>query len=334
MDTTLIQSHAPIFALVGLGFLLGGGYSLVSGTVSIARRLNISLLFMSLVTISIGTSLPELAVSLDAALIKKPDIALGNVVGSNIANILLVLGVSALIRPLVFSRKVIKFDSMVMVAASLVFFIFTLAWLDSLPNWIGGVFIATLATFIIISYRVKEVAPATSPERLYHEQEARKFDDTSGMSHFITLTLLGIVGVVLGAWFFVDSAATIARDLGVSEAAIGLTMVAVGTSLPELVTALIATYRKETQVILGNVIGSNIFNVLGVLGATLLVAGKEISPNNFFGDMIIFLLVTLAVTPFLFRFGRIGKLAGGVFLLGYVAYVDWVYTTTPLMFWD
>ena len=323
MDTTLIQSHAPIFALVGLGFLLGGGYSLVSGTVSIARRLNISLLFVSLVTISIGTSLPELAVSLDAALIKKPDIALGNVVGSNIANILLVLGVSALIRPLVFGRKAIKFDSIVMIAASLVFF--TLAWLDSLPSWIGGVFIATLATFIIISYRVKEVAPATSPERLYHEQEARKFDDTSGMSHFITLTLLGIVGVVLGAWFFVDSAATIARDLGVSEAAIGLTMVAVGTSLPELVTALIATYRKETQVILGNVIGSNIFNVLGVLGTTLLVAGKEISPNHFFGDMIVFLLVTLAVTPFLFRFGRIGKLAGGVFLLGYVAYVDWIY---------
>jgi cation:H+ antiporter len=312
-----------VLALVGVILLLAGGESLVRGTVGISRRLNISLLFVSLVTISIGTSVPELAVSLDAALMKKPDIALGNVVGSNIANILLVLGGSALIRPLVFNRKAIKFDSVVMITVSLVFF--TLAWLGSLPSWIGGVFVATLATFIIISFRVKKVAPASSPERLYHEREASKCDDTSGMSHFITLTLVGIVGVVLGAWIFVDSAVIIARDLGVSEAAIGLTMVAVGTSLPELVTALIAAYRKETDIIIGNVIGSNIFNVLGVLGATLLVTEKEISSDNFSDDMIIFLLVTLAVAPFLLFFGRIRFLVGVAFLTSYVAYVGWIY---------
>jgi cation:H+ antiporter len=311
-----------VLALVGIGLLLAGGESLVRGTVGISRRLNISLLFVSIVTISVGTSVPELAVSLDAALMKKPDIALGNVVGSNIANILLILGVSALIRPLVFSRKAVKFDSVVMIAVSLVFF--TLAWLDFLHSWIGGVFIATLATFIIISYRVKKVAPATSPERLYNEWKARKYGDTRGMSHFITLTLAGIVGVVLGAWIFVDSAVIIARDLGVSEAAIGLTMVAVGTSLPELVTALIAAYRKETDIIIGNVIGSNIFNVLGVLGATLLVTDITL-PHYFFDDMNVFLLVTLAVTPFLLFFGRIRFLVGLAFLISYVTYVDWIY---------
>ncbi|MBL6934822.1 MAG: calcium/sodium antiporter [Alphaproteobacteria bacterium] len=317
-----------VLALVGVGLLLVGGESLVRGAVGIAMRHNISVLFVGLVIVGFGTSVPELAVSLDAAFTGKPDIALGNVVGSNIANILLILGVSALIRPLSFAPAAIGRDTMIMIGASLAFFI--LAQQGILPGWIGAMFLATLAGFIIYSYMAERSASTSSPERLLHEREARQFEDTKhGMKFAIALTLGGMVGVVWGARIFVDSAVKIAHDFGVSEAAIGLTMVALGTSLPELVTALIAAYRKETDVIVGNVIGSNIFNILGILGATLLVT-DIVLPHGFFDDMNVFLLVTLAVAPFLLCFGRIRLLTGLAFLASYVAYVIWVYQGNPL----
>lgn len=312
-----------VLALVGVALLLVGGESLVRGAVGIAMRHNISILFVGLVIVGFGTSVPELAVSLDAALTGRPDIALGNVVGSNIANILLILGVSALIRPLSFEPTAIGRDTMIMIGASLAFFI--LAQQGILPGWVGAMFLVTLAGFIIFSYTAERSASASSPERLLHEREARQFEDTKhGMKFAIVLTLGGMVGVVWGARIFVDSAVKIAHDFGISEAAIGLTMVALGTSLPELVTALIAAYRKETDVIVGNVIGSNIFNILGILGATLLVTDIAL-PHGFFDDMNVFLLVTLGVAPFLLCFGRIRLLTGLAFLVSYVVYVNWVY---------
>lgn len=312
-----------VLALVGVVLLIAGGESLVRGAVGIARGYNISVLFVGLVIVGFGTSVPELSVSLDAAFKGKPDIALGNVVGSNIANILLILGVSALIRPLSFTPAAIGRDTMVMLGASLVFFI--LAQQGVLPGWTGGVFIAALVVYITYSYMAERSTAATSPERLLHEREAIQFDDTGhSMPLAIALTLGGIVGVVVGAQIFVDSAVKIATAFGISEAAIGLTLVALGTSLPELVTALVAAYRKETDVIVGNVIGSNIFNILGILGATLLVTDITL-PDDFFDDMNVFLLVTLAVTPFLLFFGRIRFLTGLAFLAGYVAYVTWIY---------
>lgn len=312
-----------VLALVGVALLLVGGESLVRGAVGIAMRHNISILFVGLVIVGFGTSVPELAVSLDAALTGRPDIALGNVVGSNIANILLILGVSALIRPLSFEPAAIGRDTMIMIGASLAFFI--LAQQGILPGWVGAMFLVTLAGFIIFSYTAERSASASSPERLLHEREARQFEDTKhGMKFAIVLTLGGMVGVVWGARIFVDSAVKIAHDFGISEAAIGLTMVALGTSLPELVTALIAAYRKETDVIVGNVIGSNIFNILGILGATLLVTDIAL-PHGFFDDMNVFLLVTLGVAPFLLCFGRIRLLTGLAFLVSYVVYVNWVY---------
>ncbi len=313
-----------VLALVGIGLLLAGGGSLVRGTVGIARHFNISLLFVSLVIVGFGTSVPELSVSLNAAFKGNEHLALGNVVGSNIANILLILGISALIRPISFPPSAICRDTVVMIVASLVFFI--LAQQGLLPGWVGAVFIAALAGFIIYSYMTERSTPTTSPERLLHEREARQFEEDAkhGMLFYTALTLGGMVGVVFGARIFVDSAVKIAHTFGVSEAAIGLTMVALGTSLPELVTALIAAYRKETDIIVGNVIGSNIFNILGILGATLLVTDITL-PHDFFDDMNVFLLVTLAVTPFLLFFGRIRFLAGLAFLISYVTYVDWIY---------
>jgi len=312
-----------ILALVGVTMLLVGGESLIRGAVGISMRHNISVLFVGIVIVGFGTSMPELSVSLDAAFNEKPDIALGNVVGSNIANILLILGVSALICPISFTPARHGRDTMAMIGASLVFFI--LAQQGVLPGWVGAMFLAALVGYIIFSYMVERSASASSPGRLLHEREARQFEGTKhGMILDIALTLGGMAGVVLGAQLFVDSAVKIATIFGVSDAAIGLTLVALGTSLPELVTALIAAYRKETDVIIGNVIGSNMFNILGILGATLLVTDITL-PSDFFDDMRVFLFVTLAVAPFLLFFGRIRFLVGVVFLTSYVAYVGWIY---------
>ena len=316
-----------VFTLVGIGLLLAGGGSLVRGTVGIARHYNISLLFVSLVIVGFGTSVPELSVSLNAAFKGNEHLALGNVVGSNIANILLILGISALIRPISFPPSAICRDTVVMIVASLVFFI--LAQQGLLPGLVGAVFIAALAGFIIYSYTAEQPASAekliVAPAKLFPADGGREEEDTKhGMLFYTALTLGGTAGVVFGAQIFVDSAVKIAHAFGVSEAAIGLTLVALGTSLPELVTALIAAYRKETDIIVGNVIGSNIFNILGILGATLLVTDITL-PHDFFDDMNVFLLVTLAVTPFLLFFGRIRFLAGLAFLISYVTYVDWIY---------
>ncbi len=316
-----------VFTLVGIGLLLAGGGSLVRGTVGIARHYNISLLFVSLVIIGFGTSVPELSVSLNAAFKGNEHLALGNVVGSNIANILLILGVSALRRPISFKRDAVRRDTVVMIAVSLVFFI--LAQQGLLLGWVGAVFIAALAGFIIYSYTAEQPASAekliVAPAKLFPADGGREEEDTKhGMLFYTALTLGGMAGVVFGAQIFVDSAVKIAHAFGVSEAAIGLTLVALGTSLPELVTALCAAYQKQTDVIVGNVIGSNIFNILGILGATLLVTDIAL-PDNFSDNMNVFLLVTLAVTPFLLFFGHIRSLVGLAFLISYVAYVDWIY---------
>ncbi|MDP6660147.1 MAG: calcium/sodium antiporter, partial [Alphaproteobacteria bacterium] len=294
-----------VFTLVGIGLLLAGGGSLVRGTVGIARHYNISLLFVSLVIIGFGTSVPELSVSLNAAFKGNEHLALGNVVGSNIANILLILGISALIRPISFLSPdnkipmIIVRDTVVMIAVSLVFFI--LAQQGLLPGLVGAVFIAALAGFIIYSYTAERSASAErfmeAPAKTWPASVGGEEEDTEhGMLFYTALTLGGMAGVVFGAQIFVDSAVKIAHAFGVSEAAIGLTLVALGTSLPELVTALCAAYQKQTDVIVGNVIGSNIFNILGILGATLLVTDIAL-PDNFSDNMNVFLLVTLAVTP-------------------------------------
>ena len=322
-----------VFTLVGIGLLLAGGGSLVRGTVGIARHYNISLLFVSLVIIGFGTSVPELSVSLNAAFKGNEHLALGNVVGSNIANILLILGISALIRPISFLSPdnkipmIIVRDTVVMIAVSLVFFI--LAQQGLLPGLVGAVFIAALAGFIIYSYTAERSASAErfmeAPAKTWPASVGGEEEDTEhGMLFYTALTLGGMAGVVFGAQIFVDSAVKIAHAFGVSEAAIGLTLVALGTSLPELVTALCAAYQKQTDVIVGNVIGSNIFNILGILGATLLVTDIAL-PDNFSDNMNVFLLVTLAVTPFLLFFGHIRSLVGLAFLISYVAYVDWIY---------
>ena len=316
-----------VFTLVGIGLLLAGGGCLVRGTVGIARHYNISLLFVSLVIVGFGTSVPELSVSLNAAFKGNEHLALGNVVGSNIANILLILGISALIRPISFKCGAVRRDTVVMIAVSLVFFI--LAQQGLLLGWVGAVFIAALAGFIIYSYTAEQPASAekliVAPAKLFPADGGREEEDTKhGMLFYTALTLGGMAGVVFGAQIFVDSAVKIAHAFGVSEAAIGLTLVALGTSLPELVTALCAAYQKQTDVIVGNVIGSNIFNILGILGATLLVTDIAL-PDNFSDNMNVFLLVTLAVTPFLLFFGHIRSLVGLAFLISYVAYVDWIY---------
>ena len=290
----------------GLIALFVGGEALVRGAVGIARKLAMSPLLIGLTVVGFGTSTPELLVSVDAAWRGSPDIAVGNIVGSNIGNILLILGVTALISPIVIRGATLARDSAIMLAAALL--LVPMFWLGQIGRPAGALLVAGLAGFLLWAY----LQPGEAPEA----------DDTPPLPAWqsVLWVALGLAGLMLGARFLVDGAVNIARGFGVSEAFIGLTIVAVGTSLPELATSLIAALRRQSAIAIGNVVGSNIFNVLGILGATALVAPIPVAPRFLAFDLPVMIGATLALVVML-RAGRIGRLMGVVLLLAYAAYV-------------
>jgi cation:H+ antiporter len=245
-----------LFVVGLLGLFFGGEY-LVRGASSIARRFGISPLVIGLTIVGFGTSAPEMLVSVNAALAGQPAIAIGNILGSNIANILLILGLSAVIAPLIIPARRLARDLAFMLLATGVIWVMLL---DGMVTRIeGGVLLAGLAVFLVMAFSSGSVPQVD--DRL----------ETS-VAKATLMTVGGLVLLVIGAHFLVDSATTIARTLGISEAVIGLTIVAVGTSLPELATSVIAAYRRQTEIAVGNIVGSNIFNIFGILGVTALIA--------------------------------------------------------------
>lgn len=311
------------YALVagGLVLLFLGGEMLVRGAVGLAGKLGVSPLLIGLVIVGFGTSAPELMVSLDAALQGQPDIAVGNVVGSNIANILLVLGVAALIYPIHCPAKVVYRDGMAMLAASLV--LVGLGITGHIVAWQGGLMLATMLAFIGYSYWSEKYRMAPSGE--LHQHEAEEFENAS-RPLWLNVTILGVglVAIMGGASMLVDGATTIARAAGISEAVIGLTLVAIGTSLPELATSVIAALRKHTDVAIGNVLGSNMFNILSILGITALVTPVPINPA-IMNDIWIMLGVAVLLLPVLLTGHRVDRVEAGLFLTAYVGYIAWLY---------
>lgn len=241
---------------IGLAGLFFGGEYLVRGASSIARRFGISPLVIGLTIVGFGTSAPELLVSVNAAIAGQPAIAIGNVLGSNIANILLILGVSAVIAPLIIPARRLARDLAFMLLATGAIWVMLL---DGMVSRLEGAFLlAGLAVFLFMAFSSGSVPQEDDPL------------ETSIVKASL-MTAGGLVLLVIGAHFLVDSASTIARTFGISEAVIGLTIVAVGTSLPELATSVIAAYRRQTEIAVGNVVGSNIFNVFGILGVTTMI---------------------------------------------------------------
>ena len=293
----------------GLALLFVGGEALVRGAVALAARLGLSPVVIGLTVVGFGTSMPELVVSLNAALGGTPDIALGNVVGSNTANILLIAGIAALVWPIRTAGLHLGRDLVAMLAAALM--LVPLFALGSLSRWTGAILLAALAGYLVMTFRASRAAPDAGAEAA-----------PTPLPLPLTLAYLagGLLMLVFGARWLVDGAVAVARDLGVSEAFIGLTIVAIGTSLPELATSMIAALRRQSAIAVGNVVGSNIFHVLGILGATALIAPIPVAPRFLTLDLPVMLAATLLLIALL-RAPAIGRLAASALLAGYAAYV-------------
>jgi cation:H+ antiporter len=295
--------------ILGLAALFFGGEFLVRGASSIARHFRLSPLVIGLTIVGFGTSAPELLVSVQAALAGQPAIAIGNVLGSNIANILLILGLSAAIAALIIPAKKLWRDLAFMLAATAVL------WLMLLDGQVtrleGGLLFLGLVIFLATAFLTGEE---------HHVEEAAATKELP-MWQSWGLTLGGLVVLVVGARLLVDSATTIARDFGVSEAVIGLTVVAVGTSLPELATSVIAAIRRQTEIAVGNIVGSNIFNIFGILGITALIAPIPAEARFAAVDMPWVAATAVGLTVMAVLLGGLPRLAGVALLAVYGGYV-------------
>lgn len=304
---------ALLETVTGLILLTAGAEALVRGAGSLARRLGIPALVVGLTVVAFGTSAPEVAVSVEAAVGGRGDVALGNVVGSNIFNVLFILGLSALITPLAVKRQLVRYDVPVMVGVSL---LPLLLGLDGLISRGEGIFLlAVLALYLANLGRLALKNPEDSGDDGGARQGAWPLS--------VLLAVAGLTGLVYGASLLVDGATTVARAAGVSELVIGLTLVAAGTSLPEMATSVIASLRGERDLAVGNVVGSNIFNLLAVLGIASVAAnaGLPVPAGVRTFDLPVMVAVGAACLPVFWTGARISRREGAVFLLYYVLYL-------------
>ncbi|MGB0651729.1 MAG: calcium/sodium antiporter [Thermoplasmatota archaeon] len=307
-----------LLVAAGIALLAGGGEALIRGALAIARRLGISPLLTGLVIVGFGTSMPELAVSVDATLAGTPDIAIGNVVGSNIGNILFILGLCAVITPLAVSPVALRRDSLVVIAASGLFVL--VAWGGVVARLEGVLLLTLLATYVGWTYW-QERAKAGPPAEL-HQQEGQAIEAVPHRWPVAVLLLVAGLGLlILGAQLLVQGAQSLAREAGLSEAAIGLTVVAIGTSLPELSVSVMAATRRQGDVAIGNILGSNIFNVLGILGVAAITSPLAVGERMASFDQWVMLGSAVLLLVFLATRRRLGRVEGGLLLVGYAGYV-------------
>lgn len=313
------------FLLTGLVLLIAGGDLLVRGAVRIAERLSLSPMLIGLTVVGMGTSMPELAASVQASLAGSPGIAVGNIVGSNIANSLLILGAAALIGPIAVGARALWRDGGV--GAMAVLALLAAGATVGLSRGVGIAFLMAIAGYIYYAYRqeraggphsaafdravaMEEFDPALVPQ----EQPA------SSLPVAILLFLVGLALIVGGGSLLVDAAIEMAEQLGVSDAVIGLTIVAVGTSFPELVTSAVAAFRKEGDIALGNVLGSNVYNILFIGGFTGAVAPTDVPASIMAFDLWLLLAASLTIMLFALSGGRLSRIEGFAMIASYTAY--------------
>ena len=312
-----------VLFVLGLGLLIVGAEALVRGASRLAAMFGISPLVIGLTVVAFGTSSPELAVSINAALSDQSSIALGNVVGSNIFNVLFILGAAALIVPLIVTEELIRRDVPVMIGVSVL--VWLLAFNGTLSRLEGLLLTALLATYIglLIVQSRRQTAAAVVASGIVGDAPP-----TSLREWLINLGLIiiGLALLVLGSKWLVEGAVAFARHLGVSELIVGLTIVAAGTSLPEVVTSIIAALRGERDIAVGNVVGSNLFNLMGVLGIASLISpvGMAVTPAVIGFDLPVMIAVAFACLPIFFTGGEISRREGAVLLAYYVAYTAYL----------
>jgi cation:H+ antiporter len=309
----------------GLVLLLGGGEALVRGAVAVAHRLGVSPVVAGLVLVGFGTSSPELVTSLTAALGGAPAIAVGNVVGSNICNILLILGVTAALFPVDIDRRAFARDGAVLALATAAGIGVVL--MGVVPRAVGLVLVAAVVVYVVYTY-LAERRVHSPAEAVYGEEAELMTSPSLGLWGGLAMAAAGLVGVVVGADFLVDAATTLARAAGVSEAVIGLTIVALGTSLPELATAVMAGLKKQTEVAFGNVVGSNIFNILFILGTTATVQPIAVPAEIVRFDIWVMLAATAAMFLVVRTGFRVTRREGAALLVAYAAYIGFLAQTS------
>lgn len=307
-----------LLAALGLVILLLAGDALVKGAVNLSLRLGVPAMIVSLTIVAFGTSAPELLIAISAVLEDAPGIAIGNVVGSNTANILLVLGVPALLVPLATSQCETRKNYLYMIVGSLLFIV--VAFFEPI-TWVSSIFLLGALAFVLLdsARAARKHRKETAETAAVEELEEADPDMSWPMIGFYIL--LGIIGLPLGADLLVDSATEIAHMFNVSDTVIGLTLVAIGTSLPELATTVMATLRRQAEVALGNVIGSNMFNLLAIIGVAALVGPIPVSRSILTFDIWIMLAASLALVPFVYFRLNMGRSVGVLFCVLYAAYM-------------
>jgi cation:H+ antiporter len=306
-----------LLLVLGLAALLAGAEVLVRGGTGLAEWLGIRPMIVGLTIVSLGTSAPELAVGIDAVLSGSPGLAVGNIVGTNLVNVLFILGLSALLVPVLFQRQTLTFDLPAVSAAALVLYLLALD--GDLGRLDGLLLLALGAVYTLLLLRMgrrdaadETVAPAAS-------------GDPRPLRSSVQL-VVGLVVIVVGAELLVDGAVSGAEALGVSEAVIGLTVVAIGTSAPELVTTLVSTLRGDRDIAVGNLLGSSIYNIAVVLGLTVVVApdGVPVPPEVLAADLLLLVVVAVAAVPVFVSGARITRVEGAAFVVTYLGYLTWL----------
>jgi len=312
-----------LVALMTLGGLIGllvGGELIVRGAVATALRLGLSPLLIGMTIVALGTSAPEVVTSVEAALAGAPALAVGNVVGSNIANILLVVGLCALVRPMLVANAAFRRDALATVIGTLIGM--GALFLGFIDRWMGIVLLCVLFAYLAFAYfQERHGKESTTARQMAEEAKESAGGKSYGLAVGLLITLIGLVLIIAGAHLLVRGAIEIARFAGLSEAVIGATVVAIGTSLPEMVTSAVAALRGQSGVALGNVMGSNLFNILGVLGATAVTVPFHVPPEVLEIDVWVMLAATLILWFLAARRPVVGRIEGAVLFVCYGGYL-------------
>ena len=301
--------------IIGLVALYFGGGWLVQGASRIATAFGISAIIIGLTIVAIGTSAPELLVSLSSVLEGYDDVGVGAVVGSNISNLGLVLGLTVLIFPISVSKNTIRIDWPLMIMASILFYFLAL---DGEISYLEGL----LFVLILITFSVWIVLKSRKEgKQLYSSEDLEEYADDHPIYKDLIALAIGVVGLYFGAEWLIDGVIGIAKAHGISEKFISVTVVAFGTSVPELVTSIVAAYRKETDISVGNLIGSNVFNILAILGITALVKPIKVSDSIMSMDIFFMLGISLLIFPLMYYGKKMNRLKGSVLVLFYLIYI-------------
>ncbi len=338
-DRTALRGHIVTNILMlmgGFALLIIGGELLVRGAVAVAERLGMSPLLIGITLVGFGTSAPELVTSVQAALAGSPGIAVGNVVGSNISNLLLILGLSAIITPMAVQSGALRRDGVVVLLTALLFAV--VSYTHMLDRIAGTIFLGLLISYLFYAYRQERLTDRNGDGHtsafgkaeaydelhdgpLQDQRRLKRWANAIGPFAPVLMAIGGLIIIVMGGKILVEAAIAIARTVGMSETVIGLTIVAVGTSMPEFVTSVVAAIRKHGDVAMGNIMGSNIYNVLGIGGVTGLMSPTAVPDEIIYFDNYVMLAASAAMLLFAWSGYRVSRWEGGALLAGYITYI-------------